>query len=115
MSVRISARAEEDLARIFAYLASRYDVEAAERFRMRAEKALGQLALHPQLGPSPGWATRHERLRFWVISRTNYIIFYEPGADGISIERVLEGRRDVNRIMELGIEEPSDEHSESGE
>jgi len=111
MSLVISARAEDDLANIFAYQAVRYDSETAERFRARVEKSLNQLASHPRLGPHPAWATRHPRIRFWIISRTNYIIFYETTRHGVSVERVLDGRRDVKRIIELGIEEPLDDSS----
>ena len=105
MTVLISARAEADLARIYADLAARYDIDSAERFRMRAERSLAQLGQHAFLGPHPSWATRHKRLRFWIISKTNYIIYYEPLEDAVSIERVLDGRRDVHRIVELGIED----------
>jgi hypothetical protein len=47
-------------------------------------------------------------LRFWVISRTNFLIYYIPGELGVSIERILDGRRDVARIMEFGMEDPPD-------
>ena len=109
MRVLISQRAEYDLARIYGYLATQYDLDAAERFRVNAEKALSQLGLHPELGPHPGWATRHKSLRFWVISRSSFIIYYEPRAEAVSVERVLDGRRDVRRIIEFGIEDPPDE------
>ena len=109
MNVVISDKAAEDLARIYAWLSTNYDVEAAERFRTRAEQALKQLGRHPDLGPHPGWTTRHKKLRFWVISNTSYIIYYESTSDSVSIERVLDGRRDVRRIVETGAEEPFDE------
>jgi len=81
--------------------------DAAERFRSEAEKGPELLGKHPELGPRPGWPTRHTRLRFWVISRFhNYLIYYEPGEDAVSVESVLDGRRDVRRIIEEGIEEP---------
>jgi plasmid stabilization system protein ParE len=106
MKVLISRRAEEDLAHIYAWLAAR-NPDAAERFRVEAEKALTSLSRNPDLGPRPGWKTRHTRLRFWVISRFhNYLIYYEPGKDALSIERVLDGRRDVRRIVEQGVEHP---------
>lgn len=109
MRVQISRRAEADLAHIFAYIAAR-DPDTAEAFKRQAEKALAMLGRHPELGPRPGWATRHTRLRFWVISRFhNYLIYYETNEDVISIERVLDGRRDVKRILEEGIDEPSSE------
>ena len=34
------------------------------------------------------------------------IIYYFPEPRGVSIERVLDGRRDVKRIIEQGFEEP---------
>ena len=105
----ISREAEDDLARIYTYLCTRYDLEAAERFRIRAEKALILLSEHPDIGPHPGWATRHQRLRFWIVSKSNYIIYYESMHDKISIERVLDGRRNVHRIIELGLEDEPDE------
>jgi plasmid stabilization system protein ParE len=109
MKVLISRLAEEDLARIYAYLAAR-NPDAAERFRLEAEKALTSLGRNPDLGPRPGWKTRHTRLRFWVISRFhNYLIYYEPGKDTVSIERVLDGRRDVRRIVEEGVGQPPPE------
>ncbi len=110
MRVRISRKAEADLSHIYAYLLTRASPEAAERFRLDAEKAMAQLGRHPEIGPHPAWPTRHSALRFWVISRTNYIIYYECRPGEVSIERVLDGRRDVHRIIELGIEdEPTTE------
>jgi plasmid stabilization system protein ParE len=104
MKVLISQRAEEDLVRIYGYIVAR-NPDAAERFRTEAEKALALLADHPELGARPGWKTRHTRLRFWVISRFhNYLIYYEPAEISVSIERVLDGRRDVRRIIEEGVE-----------
>ena len=105
MRVIISELAAEDLARIYAYIATHHDPEAAERFKARAEEALTQVGQHPFIGPHPGWATRHKKLRFWVISRSSYVIYYESKADEISIERVLDGRRDVRRVVEQGIED----------
>jgi plasmid stabilization system protein ParE len=109
MSICISRLAEEDLAHIYAHIAAR-DPDAAERFRIETEEAIVLLAKHPELGPRPSWETRHKRLRFWVISRfNNYLIYYEPSGKEVSIERVLDGRRDVHRIVETGQEEPSDD------
>jgi hypothetical protein len=45
-------------------------------------------------------------LRFWVISRSSYLIYYESREDVVSIERVLDGRRDVRRVIEHRIEDP---------
>lgn len=105
MNVLISQRAECDLSQIYAFLFAHAAPDVAGRFRINAERALTHLGRHPETGPHPGWVTKHRSLRFWVISRTPYIIYYECRRDEVSIERVLDGRRDVHRIIELGIED----------
>jgi plasmid stabilization system protein ParE len=97
MKVLVSRRAEDDLACIYTRLLEEVGPDFAERFLVAAETALVELGRHPQIGPHPGWVTRHQELRFWLISRTNYIIFYESNRAGVSIERVQDGRRDVHR------------------
>jgi plasmid stabilization system protein ParE len=105
VKVLISQRAEGDLAQIYAFLFAHAAPDVAERFRTNAESALAHLGRHPEIGPHPGWVTRHRSLRFWVISRSPYVIYYECRRDEVSIERVLDGRREVHRIIELGIED----------
>ena len=109
MKVIISGRAEADLSLLYARLALARGEPAAEEFRARVEKALDLLQCHPEAGPQPGWATRHQELRYWVISRTPCVIYYEYRRGEIAIERVLDGRRDVQRIMEARTEEPPPE------
>jgi plasmid stabilization system protein ParE len=108
MNARISARAQGDLEGIFAHIASRRGLKAAADFLDGTKAAIELLLRNPEAGPRPGWATRHKALRFWVISRTNYLIYYFPEPAGISIERVLDGRRDATRILDLGMENPSE-------
>jgi plasmid stabilization system protein ParE len=108
MNARISARALDDLDCIYAYISVHQGPEAPDRFLELARDAANFLVRHPLAGPHPGWATRHKGLRFWVISKTNFLIFYLPENSGVSIERVLDGRRDVARILELGLEDPLD-------
>ena len=105
MNPRISARARSDLDLIYAYIYARQVEKAADRFLELAEQAVDFLVQNPQAGPHPRWATRHKTLRFWVISKTNFLIHYLPEASGVSIERVLDGRRDVARLIERGLEE----------
>ncbi len=106
MSTRVSARARDDLDYIFACICTREGLTAADTFLERAAQAVELLDRHPEAGPHPGWVTRHTALRFWVISRTNFLIFYFVDEYGTSIERVLDGRRDVRRIVEEGLEDP---------
>jgi plasmid stabilization system protein ParE len=106
MNVRIGARARDDLHLIYAYICGRQGVQAADKFLALAREAVVLLVQHPDAGPHPRWATRHRALRFWVISKTNFLIYYLPEAYGVSIERVLDGRRDVKRIIEKGWDLP---------
>jgi plasmid stabilization system protein ParE len=108
MTARISARAQSDLDRIYACIFVRQGPGAANRFLELAQEAAAFLVQHPLAGPHPRWATRHRTSRFWVISKTNFLIYYLPDEHGVSIERVLDGRRDVARVVEAGIEDPPD-------
>ena len=109
MNVRISARAQHDLNSLFAYIDFHRGPEAATRFLHSAKEAASFVGSNPFAGPHPRCATKHGEIRFWVITRSNYLIFYFVDETGVSIERVLDGRRDVARILESGAEEPSDE------
>jgi plasmid stabilization system protein ParE len=108
MKVRISDRAKGDFGRIFARIFDRQGPEAADRFLELAREATQFLVRHPLAGPHPIWAGRHRTLRFWVISRTNFLVYYFADEQWVSIERVLDGRRDLARIMEFGGEDPPD-------
>jgi plasmid stabilization system protein ParE len=107
MKLRISARAQHDLDYIYAFIFARQGLDAADRFLQHAMEAVTFLAQNPEAGPHPRWATRHKTLRYWVISRTNFLIFYFEDERGVSVERVLDGRRDVKRIIEQRLEETS--------
>lgn len=109
MKVLISQRAADDLAGLYAWLAVQQGERAAEQFKTRVEEALELLRHHPQAGPHPAWATRHQELRYWIISRTPCVMYYEYRPGEIVIERVLHGRRDVRRIMETRVEDPPPE------
>jgi plasmid stabilization system protein ParE len=106
MKLLISQRAMDDLACIWAWQAVNFNETTAELFKSRVEAAFDLLRRHPEAGPHPAWATRHSELRFWVISHTRYLVFYEFHGRKISIERVLDGRRDVQRIIKWGQEYP---------
>jgi len=108
MNMRISARALSDLDCVYAYIFVRQGAKAADRFLELARESSEFLVRNPLAGPHPRWATRHRTLRFWVISKTNFLIYYLADERGVSIERVLDGRRDVARIVERGMEEPPD-------
>ena len=106
MNLRISARARDDLDCLYAWISASQGFDAGDRFLERARQAVEFLARYPGAGAHPAGATRHRTLRFWIISGTRFLIYYLPGESGVSIERVLDGRRDVHRLVERGMEDP---------
>jgi plasmid stabilization system protein ParE len=109
MKLRLSGRAQSDLERTYAYLYANRGAKVADHFLERAQKAAEFIGQNPYAGPHPNWATRHRSLRFWPISGTRFVIYYVPEEESVSIERVLDGRRDVVRILERGIEEAEED------
>jgi plasmid stabilization system protein ParE len=105
VNVSLSTRALGDLDRIYAYIFTHRGQDAAEAFLARARRATEFVAENPLSGPHPNWAARHKSLRFWPISGTRFLIFYIANESAISIERVLDGRRDVVALLEQGAEE----------
>ena len=106
MNARISARATYDLETIFGGICAQQGIEAADEFLRLVRQAVGFLVQNPDAGPHPRWAVKHKTLRYWVISKTNFLIYYFHDEFAVSIEPVLDGRRDVRRIMEQSLEEP---------
>jgi toxin ParE1/3/4 len=98
----ISERAEEDLAHVFAYIAQDRP-SSAEAFKSATEESFRLLATHPEIGPRVSFRTRHQGLRFWPINDfQNFVIYYVVEEDTVSIERVLDGRREVRRVLRTG-------------
>ena len=90
------ATARRDLVEHFEYLAENAGLDTAERFLARAEASFDDLAAQPKMGAP--LTLKHPELaglRKWrVRDFDNYVIFYMPRADGVSIVRVLHAARD---------------------
>jgi toxin ParE1/3/4 len=97
------AAARRDLVGHFIYLAENVSLEIAGRFLTNAEASFNDLAGQPMIG-SP-LTLRHPELaglRKWRVNDfDNYLIFYLPRPDGMSIVRVLHGARDWWRLLGL--------------
>jgi toxin ParE1/3/4 len=90
------AAARRDLVDHFVYLAENAGLDAAERFLTRAEATFDDLAGRPMMG-SPLILKPSELagLRKWRVKDfDNYMIFYMPRPDGVSIVRVLHAASD---------------------
>lgn len=86
----VSPLAEEDLEKIWSFVAER-DVEAADRLIDEITNRFDHLLAYPEAGRA-----RHDllvNLRSLPVKR--YVIFYQPTDDGVEIFRVLYGSRDV--------------------
>lgn len=91
------AAARLDLVEHFVYLAENASPDMAERFLTNAQVSFSELAGQPMMG-APLTALRHPALvdlRKWRIKDfDNYLVFYLPYPDGVSIVRVLHAARD---------------------
>ena len=94
--VRKSARARKDLGDIWLYVADASSTEAADRLLSRIEEAAELLATMPRMG-RPRDQLR-EGLRSWPVG--DYQILYFPLPDGIRIQRVIHGRRDIDSLFQ---------------
>jgi toxin ParE1/3/4 len=90
------ATARRDLIEHFVHLAEAADEETADRFLASARATFEDLAEQPRIGaPLHLSNPALENMRKWRISGfENYLVFYLPRADGVSIVRVLHAARD---------------------
>jgi len=90
------APARRDLVQHFVFLTENAGLDTADRFLANAERCFSELAEHPEMG-SP-LTLKHSELagmRKWrVPDFENFLIFYLPRPDGISVVRVLYAARD---------------------
>ena len=90
------AAARRDLVEHFVYLAEHASLDTAERFLAHAEASFNDLAEQPMMGaPLTLKPPELAGVRKWRVKDfDNYLIFYLPRADGVSIVRVLYAARD---------------------
>jgi toxin ParE1/3/4 len=103
-SVHRRPAARRDLVAQAVYLAENAGEETAERFLDNAEASFETLAAQPLMG-APLRLRRPELagLRKWRVDNfDNFLIFYFPRPEGVSIVRVLHAASDWWRL--LGIE-----------
>jgi toxin ParE1/3/4 len=90
------AAARRDLVQHFVYLAENARLDTADRFLANAERCFTELAEQPEMG-SPLTLKRSELagMRKWrVPDFENFLVFYLPRRDGISVVRVLYAAQD---------------------
>lgn len=97
------ATAKRDLVEHFVYLAENASVDVADRFLTNAEASFKVLSQQPSMGAP--LTLRHPDLigmRKWrVRDFDNFLIFYLPRPDGVSIVRVLHSAQDWRTLLGL--------------
>lgn len=103
-TVRRRDRARLDLVEHFVYLSENAGIDVADRFLTNAEASFNAVAEQPTMGTALTLRPRElAGLRKWRVKGfENYLIFYLPSSEGVSILRVLHGSRDWWSL--LGIE-----------
>lgn len=101
--VKKRAAAQRDLIEHFAYLVEKASVEVADRYLVSAEATFHALARQPLMGAP--LALSHPSLtgaRKWRVKNfDNYLIFYLPLRNGVSIVRVLHSAKDWRTLLGL--------------
>ena len=95
-AVHKRASAKRDLVEQYVYLAEHAGVDTAERFLENASESFSDLSRNPGMGaPLPWRSPKLAGLRKWRVSGfENFLIFYLPRPDGVSIVRVLHAAQD---------------------
>ena len=102
LPIRISASAEHDLAVQYRWYADHGGGEIAEAFMNHFDLTLCRLASQPEIGkPRKFRALELRHLRSLAVagSYCAHLIFYRIAEDGLSIERVMHGARDLPRRL----------------
>ncbi|MEI9929355.1 MAG: type II toxin-antitoxin system RelE/ParE family toxin [Rhizomicrobium sp.] len=94
----LSPEARRDLEDIESYIAEHDGEVRAVAITEHIEKAIRNLALMPGMGSRRYYLNRGQR----AFSVSPWTIFYEelPGRNGISVVRVVDGRRDLPGIFQ---------------
>jgi toxin ParE1/3/4 len=94
-NVKVTAAAEEDLRKIWAYVAE-HNPEAANKLIKDITGKFAFLRDHPYMGREQSKLLVN--LRSFVVR--DYFIFYQPFEHGVEILRVLHGSRDIESIFD---------------
>ena len=93
-AIHRTAASRQDYLDIFLYVAQ-HNLPAAERLIKRFDEALAVLSENPHMAPQR--ADLGSGIRGHPVG--NYVLFYRPTRDGISLLRALHGARDLRRIF----------------
>jgi toxin ParE1/3/4 len=90
-----------DVETIAEYFVDQKTPATALQFARAVMKTLDFLAMFPEMGPA--WESKKKRLqgmRFQnVHGFRNYLIFYRMTEPGLYVERIVDGRRDLEQVL----------------
>ena len=90
--------AKADIFEIWCYIAE-HNEEAANRVEQSIHDACAFVAEAPLRGHTRSDLTGRS-LRFWTLARyPNYIVVYRPETSPLQVVAVLQGKRDLRRIL----------------
>ncbi|MGQ7848662.1 type II toxin-antitoxin system RelE/ParE family toxin [Granulosicoccus sp. 3-233] len=96
-SFSYSALAEADLYELLEYIAQD-NIDAALRVEEAIERTAQLLADNPEIGHPV--KSRFPHLRAFIVQPYNdYLLFFQIEEDGIHIQRILHGARDVSSLL----------------
>ena len=100
-TVYIRATARRDLVGHFVYLAENASLDTANRYLANAKASFIDLAEQPLIGaPLLPHMPELAGLRKWRVREfDNFLIFYLPRQDGVSIVRVLHAAQDWWKLL----------------
>lgn len=95
-----SSQAKMEIVQIAEYIGQR-NIDAGLRFFESIESTIQRLAEKPaSAGQWESSKSRFTGLRVWPVEGfENYLIFFRPIPNGIEVYRVLDGRRDLERLL----------------
>lgn len=99
----IRPAAKDDILRQFRYYLREDAPAAAIRFLDAVDQSIEAICAMPQIGaPRPLKNPALSGLRFWAVKDfEDMLIFYLVQSEVLRVVRVLHGRRDIKRILEL--------------
>ncbi len=101
MSVEILQRAQWDIEEIADVIRTKAGVLSADRFADRLTKTLAFLERFPATGEliEPGYFNLPGLRVMTVRQSPNYLVFFQPNPDGITVVRVLHASRDRDAVF----------------
>jgi len=92
--------AEDDLNRACDHYLITAGSDIAEAFLIEFEYVTGLISQFPELGsPRYGFESDLSGVRFWLMKRFPYMIFYVEAEHGIDVWRVLHGNMDIPAVL----------------